>query len=591
MPSNDLLLLNSIIGKTKGQYGSLKDEGEVFEIFVFDNVLKNFDLSLEELEDGWVDGSDDGGVDGIFIFIDGVLLTDDHDLKRVRAEPTFDIYVFTVKSADTFKQAALNSLIGSLPEIFSLAKDKLTNPYPDQLLLIRERFKEAYIALADKTPSVNIHVLFCSKGSTAKAAKNILTKVQQLELVLRPLFSRSNVEVKLLGAGEILTFAQKQKRYSLKLPYTESFISRDANNYVVLCRLRDYLDFITDEEGGLRRYLFEGNVRDYLGDVQVNENIAETLRENGAVDFWWLNNGVTILASSATVVGKAISIENVLIVNGLQTTETIYRTLNGRAEASDERAVLIKVIISTDDDVRARIIKATNYQNSVELASLRSLDQLHKNIEHYLLEKGWFYERRNNYYRNQSKPGDRILTIGQLGAAVRALAFKTPRTAQRRQKWLRDDNSYKQVFNSVWPLDLFLACAKIVRSIEIIIKGKKFDWREVGVHHKLALNWKLLIALVIACKLLKNVKYDPPKLAELASVEIDESEVVGAIRHIVASKLLKGRLKFAISLDDEQKVVSNLAENKFNYMSPTAEEFKKLQASFPAPKESASATG
>ena len=158
------------------------------------------------------------------------------------------------------------------------------------------------------------------------------------------------------------------------------------------------------------------------------------MRDTNPAYFWWLNNGVAILASSATPVAKVLSVENVLIVNGLQATEVIFRTLHNAIRDGGERAVLVKIIISTDEDVRARIIKATNYQNTVELASLRSLDRIQRNTEQYLLDNGWYYERRNNYYRNQNKPSDRIYSIAQLGAAVRALAFRTPWTAAQRQR-------------------------------------------------------------------------------------------------------------------------------------------------------------
>jgi AIPR protein len=256
---------------------------------------------------------------------------------------------------------------------------------------VRERFRSTYIDLASKNPRLSIHVLYCSRGNTVRLAKNIQSKLNQLRKPINSFFSRVTTDALALGATELLRLAQRTKKYSLLLPFTESYISRDGTNYVVLCRLKDYLGFVTDENGDLRRYLFDDNVRDYLGDVQVNSDIAKTLLEAGSVDFWWLNNGVTILASAATVAGKALSIDNVLIVNGLQATETLYRTLSGRVRPDDERAILIKIIISSDDDVRARIIKATNYQNTVDLSSLRSLDQLQRNIEAYLFDLGWFY--------------------------------------------------------------------------------------------------------------------------------------------------------------------------------------------------------
>jgi hypothetical protein len=66
--------------------------------------------------------------------------------------------------------------------------------------------------------------------------------------------------------------------------------------------------------------LFEANVRDFLGEVLVNRDIMGTLSNVASreeEDFWWLNNGITLLASNATIAGKELSLENVQIVNGL----------------------------------------------------------------------------------------------------------------------------------------------------------------------------------------------------------------------------------------------------------------------------------
>jgi len=515
-------------------------------------------------EDGWVDGSDDGGIDGFYVFVDGLFLSDQFETKHVRREPHIEVYILTVKSADTFKQAPVVSLITSLGELFNFQLDTMENPYPAQLLEVRERFKSTYIDLAPKNPRLSIHVLYCSRGDARRLATNLRSKLNQLQKIITSFFSRVTSDALAFGATELLHLAQRTKKYSLLLPFTETYISRDGTNYVILCRLRDYLSFITDERGELRRYLFDGNVRDYLGDVQVNSDIASTLLEAGGVDFWWLNNGVTILASSATVAGKALSIDDVLIVNGLQTTETLYLTLTGHVRPDDERAILIKIIISSDDDVRARIIKATNYQNSVELASLRSLDQLQRNIETYLLDHGWFYERRSNFYRNQGKPGDRILSIRQLGTAVRALAFKTPRTAERRQKWLRDDNSYRQVFNPAWPLSLYLGCAVVLRSVELSIKKRSVVWEGAPIFHGMARQWSSFIALVITCVRLKDMEYEPQRLGELADAIISHDEVRAATGHLVATLQRRGKyLRYTFGVEDEKGILVELKANGY----------------------------
>ena len=47
--------------------------------------------------------------------------------------------------------------------------------------------------------------------------------------------------------------------------------------------------------------IFESNVRDYQGNTDVNEGIAASLGTASSEDFWWLNNGVTVLATKEGV--------------------------------------------------------------------------------------------------------------------------------------------------------------------------------------------------------------------------------------------------------------------------------------------------
>ena len=418
-----------------------------------------------------------------------------------------------------------------------------------------------------------MRVLYCSRGDSALLAKNVLSKLNQLRKTITSFFSRVTTDAQALGATELLHLAQRTKKYSLLLPFTETYISRDGANYVILCRLKDYINFITDENRDLRRYLFEGNVRDYLGDVQVNSDIASSLLEAGGVDFWWLNNGVTILASGATVAGKALSIDNVLVVNGLQTTETLYRTLTERIRPDDERAILIKIIISSDDDVRARIIKATNYQSTVDLASLRSLDQLQRNIEAYLFDHGWFYERRSSFYRNQRKPSDRILSIRQLGTAVRALAFRTPTHRRASREMVA---SRQQLPTGVQPslaiIPLFGVCGSEIGRVVL----KKAVWCLAG--HEIFPEWRgsgvLIIALVITCVRLKDTEYEPQRLGELADAMISQDEIRSAAGHVVATLQRRGKyLRTTLGVEDERAILQELKANGCAPLVPASLDF------------------
>lgn len=60
-------------------------------------------------------------------------------------------------------------------------------------------------------------------------------------------------------------------------------------------KLKDYFDFITDDNDQIIKHIFEANVRDYQGKTSVNQEIKYTLEDgHPKEDFWWLNNGVTI---------------------------------------------------------------------------------------------------------------------------------------------------------------------------------------------------------------------------------------------------------------------------------------------------------
>lgn len=112
----------------------------------------------------------------------------------------------------------------------------------------------------------------------------------------------------------------------LELKY-EQCINQDGQ-YVILTKLTDYYNFIIDSNEKLNRRIFDSNVRDYLGLNPVNIDIMNTLSDSESPEFWWLNNGITIIGTHAHIVGNAISIENVQIVNGLQTSESIYNYFN-----------------------------------------------------------------------------------------------------------------------------------------------------------------------------------------------------------------------------------------------------------------------
>ena len=353
MAKNDLILLDALLDKKKSEYPTHDNIGSLFDLFVFDNILKDYDLSYEEIERGWVDGGDDGGIDGFFILLDGLPLAETPSENAVRKHPEIEVVVITCKHEATFRQVPLNNLLASLSELFDLAitVDSFHSAYNEALLEQRNLFYETFKELSARQPAIKFTFFYASRGDARTVADNVTARAELIKSQILQLFSVCNVSFKFYGAAELLQLSRKQQSLTLRLNFMENYVSRAKSNYIVLSSLSDYYRFITDEQGALRTYLFESNVRDYLGSVPVNEDISQTLLANNRIDqcdFWWLNNGVTIIATAANVAGKEISLENIQIVNGLQTTETIFNHFKTGLKANDERAILVKIIVTQD---------------------------------------------------------------------------------------------------------------------------------------------------------------------------------------------------------------------------------------------------
>ena len=118
----------------------------------------------------------------------------------------------------------------------------------------------------------------------------------------------------------------------------------DTRTWTGVVRGIDLVDAVSDADGMLDDRAFYDNVRHFLGERKghVNEAIAESIRVGDPRDFLLLNNGVTIVARHAMVgARRALKLTDFQIVNGCQTTTTLYRN---RKFLSPELALQIKVV-------------------------------------------------------------------------------------------------------------------------------------------------------------------------------------------------------------------------------------------------------
>ena len=158
--------------------------------------------------------------------------------------------------------------------------------------------------------------------------------------------------------------------------------------------------------------LFSKNIRNMLGDSDVNSEIKETILEKPEY-FWYYNNGITIIADKITKtvegggntdIGK-FSCKNISIINGAQTVSTIGKAFSLNTENVANTYVQCRIIESgsISNELSEKITKTNNRQNKIENRDFASQDEQQKRIRDELLPEGYNYiiQRIENYSKDE----------------------------------------------------------------------------------------------------------------------------------------------------------------------------------------------
>lgn len=466
---NEILLLETRLAQQQIETYPQATADEFFLISSIDTLLRRRELSYQQIEEGITEGGNDGGIDAVYVFMNRMLVEDDSITALSQCQIELD--VIQVKNERGFKELALQRLLDHLPQLLQLEPPPtLQVEFNDRLLERFNIFRSLYLKAAKGFPELAVRVHYVTKAVDAPNEKVDL-KAGRLQKAVAECFGGSNSTIEFVGASDLNSLSRERLSAVLELRMAEGPMSTEKGGLVCLVSLDEWHRFIRDEATGrLREDIFEENVRDYEGDTIINRGIAASLRQgDGApADFWWLNNGVTVLGTKVQPGNKRLVIDDPQIVNGLQTSRSIYQYLSNEQSETEgsERHLLVRVIEANDDSIASQIIKATNSQNRVSSASLRAAEPFQRDIEEYLARHGYFYERKKNQYKNLQKPRAQIVEVLELAQAIAAIILCEPHTARGKPSALVRDPLYGKVFNPKTSHPSFMNAVLIVRKID-----------------------------------------------------------------------------------------------------------------------------
>jgi len=394
------------------------EESKQFEHFTNYSIISklyrsSFELSVVSTGDGG-----DGAIDGLAIIVNGKLIESVDELDDITTNSSYldcDIVFIQSKTSSKFEGSEIGSFIFGVKDFIS---DKPKLVHNEDLVMA----KDIWEAVINKSAYMINHRPNCKLyyATTGKWVndKNLLAVISSGvdEITDTGLFE--DVSFLSLGANEMQKYYHETRN---KLSATVTFLNRitldDISGvkeaYLGILPFKEFLHLIQDENQTIYN-IFDYNIRDFLGENEINKKIKQTLIDRKFDLFCVLNNGVTIVSSSITPAGNRFTLRDYQIVNGCQTSNVLHES-RGIA-GIDSLCVPVKIIVTEDEDIRNEITIATNSQTEVKPEQLEALNQFQKRLElYYNSVKGpghLYYERRTQqFHSTQGVKKAHIITI------------------------------------------------------------------------------------------------------------------------------------------------------------------------------------
>lgn len=297
---------------------------------------------------------------------------------------------------------------------------------------------------------------------------------------------------------------KKERTLNLKLFEENNFERSDGamRGLIGTVKAQELISLLTDDTcpGKIDESLFEENIRLYLGEKnEINSKIYASALSQNAAEFWYLNNGITIVCDSYRYItsqsNAPVSIKNPQIVNGGQTSFSLFEAYNKDFKKLDKVKVLVKIIETDDSEFRSCIAEATNSQTMIRSRDLRSNDSVQLRLEDAMKDHGFYYERKNNQYSD--KPHSQRIDARKAGQILFSYYHKEPDKAKSASERIFGEY-YDLIFDahSVTPEKL-LSCHRLYQDLEyrksLVVQSMKnkmksqYDeaWIVEGIFHAL----------------------------------------------------------------------------------------------------------
>lgn len=324
------------------------------------------------------DGAGDGGIDIAYLRQADV----DPGSREENAEEGHTWYLFQSKYGTAF--AGTDTILAEGNKVITTLQGQNRNLSEDS----RQLIKKIDLFRQQLSKSDRIVLVFATTDPIALRDRQALDAIQTI--------GRERVMLN-FDVEEVSLQSIWGEQTHLSVSIIGQFVEQSSGWLVGTVSLSDLFQFLKSyqrQTGNLDK-LYDKNVRQFLGGrKKINKGIADTLT-NSPEKFGLYNNGITIVVSEYRKQpdDRTIMITNPYIVNGCQTTKTIWQVLDSRFNAGGTgvdsandswkemvaRGGLVTKIVRSDEAETTDITKFTNSQNAIRQKDFAALDTEFRN--------------------------------------------------------------------------------------------------------------------------------------------------------------------------------------------------------------------
>lgn len=540
-----------------------KDSSKRFELFSsYCAISQIFDDSFD-LNDTITGSGADCGIDAIGIIVNGIMVSSVEEVEDILKgkQILYDVtFVFVqAKQSEKFSSKDMQIFGEGVLDFISENPQLARNEEIIEKCDIFNRILK-YASKMKKTPVCLLYYVTTGKWTEDKNCKAVIDRTKR-RIEEENIFS--DVEFTPVDADMLRKYYRDTvEDTEADITFSKHLLLPDIDKvkqaYLGYLNLNEYLKLIQDEEGNLRRSIFTDNVRDYQGDVPVNQEIADTIRTD-ADKFIVFNNGVTIICGELNNSTRDnFILKSYQIVNGCQTSHEIFKN---KDKVKGNLQIPVKIIETTDEETINKIIKATNRQTKVGEEQFIALNSFHFKLEEYYksfpIEQRLYYERRSKQYNYI--PGiekARVISIATQIKALASMFFDKPNLASRYYGQL-----LKQVdgmFGENDRMEPYYTCAFMLYRLEYYFRNGilSWDYRKYRYH------------------ILMMIKYDIANGKKIPN--ISENKITDFCDR--CNKLVMDDTKFKVEVNKMISIIgSNVNDVKNRELTKSAELVEKLK--------------